>query len=212
MPSFAAISSADMAEPRRNALSRLPISSKRIGMVTPRMRENERRKTEDGWWRRPHPDPLEHSYRLSVVMSSVVRRRSSIVRLAHPLRRIERGDDDVVIAGAAAQIAGNADADVFFARIGIFAQQLDQRRQNSRRAEAALQAMIIAERLLQRVQRLAVGRDAFDRHDLVAVGLHREHQARAGRTAVEQNGAGAADAVLAAQMRAGKAQIVPQEI
>ena len=56
------------------------------------------------------------------------------------------------------------------------------------------------------------GRDALDGQDLVAVRLHREHQARARRVAVEQDGAGAADAVLAAQMRAGEAELVAQEI
>ena len=103
-------------------------------------------------------------------------------------------------------------ADFFFGRIGIVAQQLDQRRQNARRAEAALQAVIVAERLLQRMQRVGIGRDAFDGHDLVAVGLHREHQAGARRIAVEQDGAGAAHAVLAAEMRAGEAQPMAQEI
>ena len=49
-------------------------------------------------------------------------------------------------------------------------------------------------------------RDAFDGGDSVAVGLHREHQAGARRLAVEQHGAGAADAVLAAGMRAGEAR------
>jgi len=55
-------------------------------------------------------------------------------------------------------------------------------------------------------------RDAFDGGDLVAVGLYREHQAGARRLAVEQHGAGAADAVLAAGMRAGETEIVAQAI
>ena len=41
---------------------------------------------------------------------------------------------------------------------------------------------------------------------LRAVGLHREHQAGAHRLAVQQHGAGAADAVLAADVRAGRAR------
>ena len=47
---------------------------------------------------------------------------------------------------------------------------------------------------------------------LVAVRLHRQHQAGARRAAVEQDGAGAADAVLAAEMGAGQAELVAQEI
>jgi hypothetical protein len=46
----------------------------------------------------------------------------------------------------------------------------------------------------------------------VAVGLHRQHQAGARRAAVEQDGAGAADAVLAAEMRAGEAEFIADEI
>ena len=55
-------------------------------------------------------------------------------------------------------------------------------------------------------------RDALDGEQLVAVGLHREHQAGARRAAVEQDGAGAADAVLAAEMRAGEPELVAHEI
>jgi hypothetical protein len=82
-----------------------------------------------------------------------------------------------LITGAAAQIAGNADADVLLARLRIVAQQLNQRRQDARRAEAALQAVMIVERLLQRMQLVGTRRDAFHRENVVAVGLHREHQA-----------------------------------
>ena len=46
----------------------------------------------------------------------------------------------------------------------------------------------------------------------VAVGLRREHQAGAHGSAVEDDRAGAADAVLAADMGAGEQQIVAQEI
>ena len=42
--------------------------------------------------------------------------------------------------------------------------------------------------------------------------LHREHQAGARAAAVDQHRAGAAHAVLAAEMRAGEAELVAQEI
>src|SRR6202051_3384769 len=144
-------------------------------------------------------------------ISSVICRLSSVVR-SHPFCRIERGGDDILIAGAAAQIAGYADADVFFGRVGIVAQKLDQRGQDARRAESALQTVMLVERLLQRVQGAVVNSDALDRQDLVPVGLHREHQARSRRIAVEENGAGAAHAVLAAEMGAGQAELMAQEI
>ena len=71
---------------------------------------------------------------------------------------------------------------------------------------------MIVHRLLQRMQFAVAAGQPFDGRELVAVGLHREHQAGAHRRAVEQDGAGAADAVLAADMGAGERQIVAQEI
>ena len=47
---------------------------------------------------------------------------------------------------------------------------------------------------------------------VVTVGLHREHQAGAHGSAVEHHGAGAAHAVLAADMGAGQQQLVAQKI
>src|SRR5262245_33889754 len=70
---------------------------------------------------------------------------------------------------------------------------------------------MVAERLLK-VRQLLAGGQALDGADLGAVGLHAEHQARPGRAAVHQYGAGAADPVLAAQVRAGIAQVVAQHV
>ena len=74
------------------------------------------------------------------------------------------------------------------------------------------QAVVLVERLLQRMQLVRGGRDALDGEQIVAVGLHRQHQAGARRAAVDQDGAGAADAVLAAEMRAGQPELVADEI
>src|SRR5262249_48029271 len=46
--------------------------------------------------------------------------------------------------------------------------------------------------------------------DLIAVGLHRQHQAGADRLAIEQDGAGAADAMLAAGVGAVEQEILTQ--
>src|SRR5262249_37711867 len=119
---------------------------------------------------------------------------------------------DALVAGAAAQIAGERDAHLAFGGIGVVAQELDQRRENSRRAEAALQAVIVAKGFLQRMQLVGAGRDALDGENLVAVSLHGQHEAGARREAVEQDRAGAAYAVLAAEMRSGEAEMVADEI
>src|ERR1700704_2766339 len=72
--------------------------------------------------------------------------------------------------------------------------------------------MVLVERLLQWMQLVGRRRDALDGKNLVAVRLHCEHQAGARREPVEQDGAGAADPVLAAEMGAGEAELVTYEI
>src|SRR5258708_35272369 len=69
--------------------------------------------------------------------------RSFLDRL-QTLRGIERGRDDALIAGTAAEIARDRDANLLLRRIGIVAQEFDERRQHGRRAEAALHSGIVA--------------------------------------------------------------------
>src|SRR5262249_30479662 len=68
------------------------------------------------------------------------------------LRGIERGGNDALVAGAAAEVAGDRHAYLLLGWIGIVAQEFGERDQHARRAEAALQAMVVAKRLLQRAQ------------------------------------------------------------
>ncbi len=69
----------------------------------------------------------------------------------------------------------------------------------------------LPEGLLQRMQ-VIHGPQSLDGENLVAIGLHGEHQAGADRLSVEQDGARAAHAVLAADVRAGQTQLVAQEV
>src|SRR5262249_27894168 len=73
------------------------------------------------------------------------------------------------------------------------------------------QPVMVLEGLLQRVQP-AVLRERLDRGDRLAVALHREHEARARTRAAHEHGARAADAVLAADVRASELELVAQEI
>src|SRR6185437_11364181 len=82
---------------------------------------------------------------------------------------------------------------------------------HGRRAEAALQSVALLEGQLQ-VGDLAGVRHTLDGFDLGAVALRRQHQAAAHDLAVHPHGAGAADAVLAADMTPGHEQVVAQEI
>src|SRR5262249_17095784 len=137
---------------------------------------------------------------------------SSGARPLQPLRRVERGVDDALVAGAPAEVARDRDPHLLLGGVRIVAQEFEQGGQHAGRAEAALQAMVVAERFLKRGQLLVVRRDPLDREDLVPVRLHGEHQAGAGRLAVEQDGAGTAHAMLAAEMGAGEAERVTDEI
>ena len=66
---------------------------------------------------------------------------------------------------------------------------------------------MVHESLLHHMQVVAF-RQALDGADLLAFGLHGEDQAGAHRLALDDDGAGAADAVLAADMRAGLAAVL----
>ena len=83
---------------------------------------------------------------------------------------------------------------------------------HGRRAIAALQAVGLAESILDERQFAGAGGDAFDGGDRRSRRLHREHQAGAHGNTVEQHGAGAADAVLAAGMGALEAERVAQAV
>src|SRR4029077_17727526 len=85
--------------------------------------------------------------------------------------------DDVLVAGAAAQIPGDALADLPLGWRRRVVEERHGRHDHARRAVAALQAVLLPESLLQRMQ-LAVARQPFDRGDLRAVGLDGEDRAR----------------------------------
>ena len=91
-------------------------------------------------------------------------------------------------------------------------EEVGRRHEDSRRAEAALERVALPERLLQRVE-LPVHGEPLDR--LGAQG-RRPGRRGAGTTAdgdpVEEHRAGAADAVLAADVRAGQAERVAEEV
>src|SRR5947209_19947137 len=68
------------------------------------------------------------------------------------VRRPPHRLDDVLVAGAAADIPGQRPADLLLAGVGVFAQQRRARQHHPRGAEAALQAMLLLEAFLNRVK------------------------------------------------------------
>ena len=85
------------------------------------------------------------------------------------------------------------------------------RHHHPRRAKAALQAVLLIEALLDRVE-LPVLLEPFDRHDLPAVGLDGEHGAGLDGRSVEQHRACAAVRRVAADVRARQPQGLADEV
>src|SRR5216684_268749 len=84
--------------------------------------------------------------------ASSLRRTRWPITLGAPGRATgeSHGRDDVLVTSAAAQIPGERLADLALVRIGMVAQERDERHEDARRAEAALQPMGLAERRLER--------------------------------------------------------------
>src|SRR5215217_3484469 len=84
--------------------------------------------------------------------------RSSAMAMCRLLvlgRPADRGDD-VLVARAATDAAGDRGADLLLGRVGVLVQQRARGHQHARGAEAALQRVLLVEALLDRVE-LAVG-------------------------------------------------------
>src|SRR5262245_28232622 len=96
--------------------------------------------------------------------------RPSGLSVAAVACRLDRPQDPLV-AGAAAEVAGQALSYLLLGRIRVVAEERGDRHDEPGRAEAALEPVIVAERGLHRRQ-LAVGAaDALDGRDVGAVGL-----------------------------------------
>src|SRR5712692_4028675 len=114
------------------------------------------------------------------------------------------GVDDVLIARAAAQVAVESVPDLFLGGLWIALEQLPGGHDHARRAETALQGMLVPESLLDGMQ-MAIGGEALDGQHLAAVGLDGEHGAGLYSVAVERHGAGPANGSLAPDVRPGEA-------
>jgi len=86
-------------------------------------------------------------------------------------------------------------------------EQIGRGHDEARRAEAALQAVLVPERLLQRMKLSILGH-ALDRGEVAAFGLNGEHRAALHRLSIDEDGAGAALARVAADVCAGEADHV----
>src|SRR5215471_1161470 len=108
-------------------------------------------------------------------------------------------------------MTGERSADRGFIGLRIVAGELGQCHQDPRRAIAALQTMLDPEGVLQRTER-AVAAQSLDGGDPPRLGLGSEHEATARRSIVDENGTGAAHAVLAAELGAGQMELVAKTV
>src|SRR5918998_4328486 len=110
------------------------------------------------------------------------RRRSPRSRAARrsrrPLGREANGVEDLLVSGAAAEVAREGLPYLRVGGVRVAAEQVVGGDYEPRGAEAALHPSRLDEGLLDGVQVLAAGY-ALDRDDLAALGLAREHQAGA---------------------------------
>jgi hypothetical protein len=109
-------------------------------------------------------------------------------------------------------MAGQHLAHIVLAGVRILGQELRRGDKDAGGAKAALQGVMTAESFLQVVE-LAIGlRQPLHRDDHCALDLRGEQQTRTHGAAIDQDGAGAADAVLAPDMGSGLMQHVTQHI
>src|SRR4029079_7151069 len=96
-------------------------------------------------------------------------------------------------------------------RVRIAVQQRAGGEHHARRAEAALQAVLLHEALLDGIEH-PVALEALNGRDLVARSACRQHRARLHRLAVHQHDARAAVGRVAAPVRAGQVEVVADEV
>ena len=120
--------------------------------------------------------------------------------------------DDPGIGRATAEIAAHALADALriVARLA-FVDQPESAHDLAGRAEAALESVMRDEGGLHGMQLLAA-RHAFDGRDRRTVVRDRQREARIDTPAIDQDGAGAALAAIAALLGAGQVETFAQEV
>ena len=116
---------------------------------------------------------------------------------------------DVAVAGTAADIAGEVVADFALGRVRVLLEQVADSHDHPRRAEAALQGVVLMKGRLNRMQ-CAAWRETFDRRDRGSVGHHSENRTGFDGLSIDIDGAGAALRRVATDMGSGEAEIVSQ--
>src|SRR5580765_4716709 len=115
------------------------------------------------------------------------------------------------VTGAAAEVAGNAVADLVFGGVRILSEQRRGRHEDTRDAESTLRHTLLHERVLERGEHAHLG-ETLDGADGAAARLHGQHEAARHGLAVDVDGAGSAVAGAAAFLGSGQVQVLAQRI
>src|SRR5579884_564549 len=119
--------------------------------------------------------------------------------------------DDVHVAGAATEVAGDAEPDLRLGRVGVLVQQRLGGHDHPGRAEAALQPVLLPEALLQGMK-LAVLLQPLDGQQLAAIGLDCQQRAGLDVLAVQNDRAGATVRGVTADVRPGQPERLADEV
>ena len=144
------------------------------------------------------------------LVKTVSRARSEAALPQDFNRPLHRGQN-LRVARAAAEVAGERVVDFRIRGFGIFREQALSGKDHARRAIAALRAALFGKTELQRVE-VVILRDAFNGCDVVVGVGGREHNAGHLRLAIHEHGAGAATGIVAAALGARQPQVLSQNV
>src|SRR5439155_10024526 len=134
-----------------------------------------------------------------------------VLSLSQRRRGVHHRGHDLVVPGAAAEIAGKPVADLVLGRVRRLREEGPRGHQEAGGADATLERGGLQESLLERMERLALGH-ALDGLDLLPVRLAAKHEARADEPAVQRDAAGAAVAGGATFLAAREMQRVAEHV
>src|SRR6266480_360152 len=146
---------------------------------------------------------------VTLARPSTLRRALPMTFMFEPARGFLDRLENLLIPGAAAKVARNGFPDSFPVGHPFVVEERFRGHQDPGGAVAALRRAEVGEGRLQGMQ-LRAAAEAFDRFHRAALALGGEHQAGKLRRAVDQHGAGAALAQLAAVLGAGEAEVLAQ--
>jgi hypothetical protein len=144
---------------------------------------------------------------LPMKLAAVRSWQAAVDHVAGQLHRLE----DLLVAGASADIAAQTFLDLLEVSLGVAPQGRRRRHHHAGDAIAALAGTGLMEGLLDRRQVAAVGQP-FDGLDLRITGLGGREKATLHQYAVDENGTGAAFAGAAPFLAAGQIEVVAEDV